>query len=86
MQLAAHKWRGESTDAFPADQNGALGLSVSAGEGKIVGCRHGLCAIMVVVVVPADGTICAFACLGAKFYIRESLPALGCLGAFVFGL
>ena len=52
----------------------------------MVDCRHGLCAVMMVVVVLADGTICAFACLGAKFGIGKSLSALGYLGSFVSGL
>lgn len=63
-----------------------MGLSVAAGEGEVVDCRHCLCAVMMVVVVPADGTICAFACLGAKFGIGKSLPALGCPGSSVPGL
>ena len=75
MGLAADTWCGESANAFPADENGAVGLRVAAGEGEVVGWRHCLCAI--IMVVPDDGIAFVFACLVGRFGL--SLPALGCL-------
>lgn len=66
MGLAAHTWRGEAADAFPADQNGAVGLRVAAGKGEVVGWRHCLCAILMAV-VPDDGITFVFACLVGRF-------------------
>ena len=61
MGLAAHTWRGETADAFPADENGAVGLGVAAGEGEVVDWRHCLSAIMTF--GPDDGITFVFACL-----------------------
>ena len=40
MGLAAYTWRWEATDAFPADENGAAGLVMAAGEDEVVDWRH----------------------------------------------
>ena len=46
MGLAAYTWRWEATDAFPADENGAAGLVMAAGEDEVVDLGHCVLSLM----------------------------------------
>ena len=78
MRLAARTWCWELTDTFPADENGAVGLGVAAGEDEVVDWRH---CVLQSRSFQTTAVTFVFACLIGRF---GQISVLGCHGSYLY--